>query len=113
MLELTEIRVHRIRVARLRALVNVVVDGALVIRGIKVIEGPDRLFLAWPSRPREDGRYEDVVHPVTMEARTQIEEAVLAAYDESGGFEDAGSGARLRPPPTPRFGKAAREIPRS
>ena len=67
---------------RLKALVSVTVDHDLAVHDLKVIAGPERLFVAMPSRKDESGVFRDIVHPITPEARKSLEEAVLAAYDE-------------------------------
>ena len=67
---------------RLRALVSVTIDHDLAVHDLKVISGPERLFVAMPSRKDESGIFRDVVHPITPEARKLLEDSVLAAYDE-------------------------------
>lgn len=68
---------------RMRALVSITLDNEFAVHDIKVIEGPERLFAAMPSRRDEDGAYRDIVHPIGHEARQKIEDAVLAAYHEA------------------------------
>ena len=67
---------------RLKALVSVTIDHDLAVHDLKVIAGPERLFVAMPSRKDESGVFRDIVHPITPEARKPMEEAVLAAHDE-------------------------------
>ncbi len=67
---------------RLKALVSVTIDHDLAVHDLKVISGPERLFVAMPSRKDESGVFRDIVHPITPEARKVLEEAVLSAYDE-------------------------------
>ena len=52
MLNITEIRIKLVPGHRdkLRAFASLTLDGALVIRDIKIIDGGDRLFVAMPSR---------------------------------------------------------------
>lgn len=69
--------------ARLRAVVSVTFDNEFAVHDIKVIEGPERLFAAMPSRRDEDGVFHDIVHPIGSEARQKIEDAVLTAYNEA------------------------------
>ena len=71
-MNITDIRIRKIyENERLRALVSVTIDYDLAVHDLKVISGPERLFVAMP-----------VVHPITPEARKLLEESVLAAYDE-------------------------------
>lgn len=67
---------------RLKALVSITVDYDLAVHDIKVIEGPERLFVAMPSRKDDNGVFRDIAHPITPEARQEIETKILAAYYE-------------------------------
>ena len=82
-MEITDIQFrHLNQEGRLRALVSVTFDRTLAVHDIKVIDGPDRLFLAMPSRRLLDGRYRDIVHPVGPNMREKLEDAVLSEYQE-------------------------------
>ena len=68
-MNITDIRIRKIyEDARLKALVSVTIDGDLAVHDIKVIEGPERLFVAMPSRKDENGTFRDIAHPITPEA---------------------------------------------
>ncbi len=80
-MEITDIQFRHLHESgRLRALVSVTFDRTFAVHDIKVIDGPDRLFLAMPSRRMPDGRYRDIVHPVGPEMRSKLEHAVLEEY---------------------------------
>ena len=80
-MEITDIRVRKLVTdGRLRAVVSITIDDMLAVHDIKVIEGPQRLFVAMPSRKDESGNYHDIVHPINESARNLIETAVLSAY---------------------------------
>lgn len=80
-MNITEIKVRRIyNEGRLRALVSVTIDNDIAVHDIKVIEGPERFFVAMPSRKDENGTFRDIVHPISVEARKQLEDAVLKEY---------------------------------
>lgn len=80
-MNITDIRIRRTyQDNRLRALVSVTIDGDLAVHDIKVIEGPERLFVAMPSRKDESGTFRDIAHPITPTARKILEEAILEAY---------------------------------
>lgn len=82
-MEITDIQFrHLNQEGRLRALVSVTFDRTFAVHDIKVIDGPDRLFLAMPSRRLPDGRYRDIVHPVGSNMREKLEDAVLSEYQE-------------------------------
>lgn len=80
-MNITDIKVRRLlEEGRLRAVVSVTVDNELAIHDIKVIEGPERLFVAMPSRREPSGIFRDIAHPISPAARHRFEEAILAAY---------------------------------
>jgi len=60
----------------------VTVDNDLAVHDIKVIEGPERLFVAMPSRKDENGTFRDVAHPITSQGRKEMETAILDKYRE-------------------------------
>ena len=80
-MDITNIRIRKLYDEdRLKALVSVTLGQELAIHDIKVIQGPDRLFIAMPSRKDENGLYRDIVHPINKNIRQQLEEAVLEVY---------------------------------
>ena len=81
-MEISDVRIRRTcRDERLRAIVSVTIDGVFAVHDIKIIEGPDRVFVAMPSRRDERGAFRDVCHPITPEARRYFEERILSAYE--------------------------------
>lgn len=65
-----------------KAIATLVVNGEFAVHGVKVVEGKNGLYAAMPSERQGNGEYKDVVFPVTSEARTAIENAVLDAYEK-------------------------------
>lgn len=81
---ITGVKIRKLhKEGRMRALVSITLDNEFAVHDIKVIEGPERLFAAMPSRRDEDGVFHDIVHPIGSEARRKVEDAVLAAYNEA------------------------------
>ncbi len=80
-MQITDIKVRKLmQEGRLRAVVSVTIGDELAIHDIKVIEGPQRLFVAMPSRREAGGVFRDIAHPISVAARKQLEDAVLSAY---------------------------------
>lgn len=83
-MNITDIRIRKLYTeSRLRALVSITIAGDLAIHDIKVIQGPERLFVAMPSRRDETGAFRDICHPISPQARQQLEQAVLEAYAQA------------------------------
>ena len=80
-MNITQIKINRTQDSgRMRAVVSVTFDHQIVVHDIKVIDGPERLFLAMPSRKAADGTFRDIVHPISAEARAMLEDAILEKY---------------------------------
>lgn len=67
--------------ARLLAFADVTVADSIAIHGIKVIQGDEKKFIAFPSTRRTDGTYSDIVHPINSEVRKSFEDAILKEYE--------------------------------
>ena len=79
-MEITEVRVAPREDGKLKGFASVTLENCFVVRGLKIIEGQGRLFVAMPSRKRDDGTFQDVAHPINLEVRARLEEAVLEEY---------------------------------
>ena len=65
-------------------LANVTVElgSEYAVKGIRVVPGKDGPFVAMPQRMVK-GEYQDVVFPVTKEARARLTDTVLDAYEQA------------------------------
>lgn len=80
-MQITDIRIRKINLeSKMKAVVSVTFDNALVIHDIKVIEGADKLFIAMPSRKTPEGEFKDDAHPINMEMRDVLEKSILEKY---------------------------------
>lgn len=59
---------------------NIVLDHAFKVKDLRIIKGPEGLFIAMPSRRGKDGTFKDVAHPLNSKWRRYVEETVLNAY---------------------------------
>ncbi|MBQ4160823.1 MAG: septation regulator SpoVG [Clostridia bacterium] len=81
-MEITDIRVRKINAeGKMKAVVSVTFDNAIVVHDIKIIEGPDKLFIAMPSRKTADGEFKDIAHPINAQMREYLENSILAKYE--------------------------------
>ena len=82
-MEITDIRIKKVASeGKMKAVASVTFDNAFAVHDVKVIEGPEKLFVAMPSRRTPDGEYRDIAHPINSDMRNMLESKVLAAYDE-------------------------------
>ena len=81
-MEITDIRIKKVASdGKMKAVASVTFDNAFAVHDVKVIEGPEKLFVAMPSRRTPDGEYRDIAHPINSDMRNMLESKVLAAYD--------------------------------
>lgn len=89
-MNITDIKIRKMQEeGRMKAVVSVTFDNALVVHDIKVIEGPDRFFLAMPSRKAHDGTYRDIVHPINGQVREQLEREILPVYHQEMALKES------------------------
>lgn len=83
-MHITDIRIRKINPeSKMKAVVSVTFDNALVIHDIKVIEGADKLFIAMPSRKTPEGEFKDIAHPINMDMRDTLEKNILEKYQSA------------------------------
>ena len=88
-MEISSIKIRRIEGDRhLKAVVSVVFDAAFAVHDMKIIAGPDRLFLAMPSKKLADGSFRDIAHPIHVEMREELERRVLEEYAREAADEN-------------------------
>lgn len=67
----------------MKGLATVVLNDQMLIRGLRVMDGENGLFVGYPNDPfykGEDFRF--ICNPLTRQLREHIEEVVLAKYQE-------------------------------
>jgi len=71
----------------IKAIADVVIDNAVVIHGIGVVETERKRYITMPNSQWKDkdgeAKQRDVCHPISSAARKQIEDAVFEEYDRS------------------------------
>lgn len=67
--------------SKTKAFVDVAI-GDFIIKGLRVLKGKKGLFLAMPQEKSKDGKWYNSFYPVTEEARKNLTDAVLNAYQE-------------------------------
>ncbi|MDW7675279.1 MAG: septation regulator SpoVG [Bacillota bacterium] len=83
-MNITDVRIRKVNMdGKMKAIVSVTFDDAFVIHDVKVVEGQNGLFVAMPSRKTPEGEYRDIAHPISTNARSVIQDAVLKAYEQA------------------------------
>lgn len=71
--------------SNVKAVASITIADAFAFHGVKVIESKNGLFVSMPqSKYTKDGeqKYSDVCHPISSEARAELNSVVLKAYEE-------------------------------
>jgi len=75
-------RIHRFDgESKLKAFVDVTLAGFL-IKGLRVVEGKNGLFLGMPRQQGKDGKWYNCVSTTTKEIHQELTDFVLAAYKQ-------------------------------
>lgn len=84
-LKVTQVKVFPFKegpsMGHLKAIANIVLNDQLNLRGLRVMDGKDGLFVGYPVDPFYKGEeYRSIFFPITRELREEIETAVLKEY---------------------------------
>ena len=73
-----------VNLGHVKALAQVVLNDQLVIRGLRVMDGMNGLFVSYPLDPFYKGEdFRSVCNPITRQLREHIENCVLEKYQAS------------------------------
>lgn len=64
-----------------KAYATIILDDSLAIHNIRLIEGKDKLFIAFPSHKDKNEAYHDYVHPIVSDLREVIEKVIIDKYN--------------------------------
>ena len=80
-LSIKAIKVHPVKDSNLKAYVDICIDDAIIIKGLKVMDGKNGLFVILPSvKNKKDERYYETVSCTNTEVKDDLSNTVLAAY---------------------------------
>ena len=99
-MEITQVKVFPVDEEKLKAYVSIVLDDCFLVSDLKVIQGPNGLFISMPSKRKKNGEFKDIAHPLNRETREQMERRILQEYER----------ARSQAPPPPSEAAMAPEV---
>ena len=70
---------------KVKAFASANIGGAFAIHGLRVVDGEKGMFVAMPSTSfQRDGKteYQETFNPISNEARKELNDAVLQAYEQ-------------------------------
>jgi len=79
---ISNVRINLVDFGNTKAFADLTIGGKFVCKSFRVIDGRNGLFISMPSRQKKDMQYEDLVFPITKEARQELIDLVLEAYNK-------------------------------
>ena len=101
-MNITQVKVFPVEEEKLKAYVSIVFDACFLVSDLKVIQGPNGLFISMPSKRKKNGEFKDVAHPLNRETREMIEKRILEEYEKAQDRGSRFSSARGRDSRHPR-----------
>ena len=82
-MKITDVRVRVLGTeSRLKGVATITFDDCFVVHDIKIIEGESGVFIAMPSKKMPNGSYRDIAHPINSDTRKEIEDHIIAKYED-------------------------------
>ena len=66
----------------LKAFCDIIVSDSLLIKGLRIVEGRNGLFVRMPAKQGKDGKWYESIRPMTQEVRDTLNETIIAAFNE-------------------------------
>ena len=82
-MDITQVKVFPVDEEKLKAYVSIVLDDCFLVSDLKVIQGPNGLFISMPSKRKKNGDFKDIAHPLNRETREQMERRILQEYERA------------------------------
>lgn len=86
-LAVSEVRIFPFKegpsLGRMKALAEIVLNDQFIVRGLRVMDGENGLYIVYPTDPFVKGdEFRSICNPVTRQLREHIENTVLEKYTE-------------------------------
>jgi stage V sporulation protein G len=76
-------RIHLIETeGKTKAFCDLLILDSLIVKGLKVIQGQEGLFVSMPRGKGRDEKWHDTFFPISREMRKGLEELVLEEYNK-------------------------------
>ena len=72
----------------LKAYCDLVIGDQFLVKGLRVVQGKNGLFVSMPREQGKDQKWYDSVVALTKEAKSAVRRVVLDAYQEEAGSPD-------------------------
>lgn len=76
-----------------KAFCDLMLLDTFVVKGLRVVQGQEDLFVSMPRQQGRDGKWYDTFFPVSGEIRKGLQELVLESYGENRTAESKNDGS--------------------
>ena len=76
------VNLRRLENGKLKAFADVLLDETYLVKGFRIAEGSEGLFVGFPQQNGKNGRWYDTFQAINDEAKKRLSEIVMAAYME-------------------------------
>ena len=67
---------------KLKAFADIAIADLFLIKGLRIVDGKQGLFISMPRKQGKDGQWYQTVSPLNKEVSDQLSEIVLQTYQE-------------------------------
>lgn len=87
LLDLKVIKIHRLPEGRVKAFVDLSVNDAILIKGVRVVDGKEGLFVSMPSEQGKNERWYERVRCLNDDIKELVSKKVIDAYQSNEEYE--------------------------
>jgi len=103
-MDITQVKVFPVEEEKLKAYVSIVLDDCFLVSDLKVIQGPNGVFVSMPSKRKKNGEFKDIAHPLNRETREWMERRILQEYERIRAERSSGAASDFPPAESQRAG---------
>ena len=70
----------------LKGMASITIDDCFVVKGIKIVNGKNGLFISMPNQKSANGEYKDIAFPINTETRKLITNAIMEEYNKDENY---------------------------
>ena len=78
----SDVRINLFERDNLRGFASCKVADVMYVNSLRIVDGKDGLFVAFPSRKKKDGKYKDIYFTSSKELKDQLSDVILAEYEK-------------------------------
>jgi len=82
-LEITNVQINMTKSSsKILAFAKITFEDSFCVDGIKIIDGPNGLFVGMPSKKDKNGNFQNICFPINKEARAAIVDRIFEEYNK-------------------------------